>query len=110
MADLTVKALDASTWADFAGLVERNNGVWGGCWCMGFHPEGVGRDKTVEQNRSDGDARALATPGTAVRVAWDRRFDQVLPPTRPPDETPDQATDRPTDAVPTNAGPHEGEA
>ena len=30
------------TWDDFAALVEVNNGVWGGCWCMGFHPEGVG--------------------------------------------------------------------
>jgi GNAT superfamily N-acetyltransferase len=35
----TVKALDRSTWAAFAALVERNNGVFGGCWCMGFHPE-----------------------------------------------------------------------
>jgi GNAT superfamily N-acetyltransferase len=35
----TVKALDQSTWAAFAALVERNNGVFGGCWCMGFHPE-----------------------------------------------------------------------
>ncbi|HEU4566943.1 MAG TPA: GNAT family N-acetyltransferase, partial [Marmoricola sp.] len=26
--------------------------VWGGCWCMGFHPEGVGRDTTAEQNRA----------------------------------------------------------
>ena len=35
----TVKALDESTWATFAALVERNNGIFGGCWCMGFHPE-----------------------------------------------------------------------
>ena len=35
----TVKALDESTWAAFAALVERNNGIFGGCWCMGFHPE-----------------------------------------------------------------------
>jgi GNAT superfamily N-acetyltransferase len=34
-----VKALDESTWAAFAALVERNNGVFGGCWCMGFHPK-----------------------------------------------------------------------
>jgi len=27
-----------TTWPDFAALVEANNGVWGGCWCMGFHP------------------------------------------------------------------------
>jgi GNAT superfamily N-acetyltransferase len=33
----TVKALDESTWAAFAALVERNNGIFGGCWCLGFH-------------------------------------------------------------------------
>lgn len=35
----TVAALDASTWPAFAELVERNNGVHGGCWCIGYHPE-----------------------------------------------------------------------
>src|SRR5713101_7150647 len=47
----TTRPLTAETWGDFAGLVEANNGVWGGCWCMGFHPEGVGKDRTVSQNR-----------------------------------------------------------
>ena len=47
----TVKALDESTWEAFADLVEQNNGVFGGCWCMGFHPEGVGKETTREQNR-----------------------------------------------------------
>jgi GNAT superfamily N-acetyltransferase len=46
----TVKALDQSTWPAFAALVERNNGVFGGCWCMGFHAEGVGKDTTAAQN------------------------------------------------------------
>jgi hypothetical protein len=46
----TVKALDRSTWPAFAALVERNNGVFGGCWCMGFHAEGVGKDTTAAQN------------------------------------------------------------
>ena len=49
-----VKALDESTWAAFAALVERNNGVFGGCWCMGFHPEGltgVGGKATAALNR-----------------------------------------------------------
>jgi ribosomal protein S18 acetylase RimI-like enzyme len=36
-----VKALDGTTWPDFAALVERHNGVWGGCWCLGFHEEGA---------------------------------------------------------------------
>ncbi len=40
---LSVRPLDPSTWDGFAALVERNGGVWGGCWCMGFHPEGLHR-------------------------------------------------------------------
>ena len=36
----TARPLDPDTWEDFARLVEANNGVWGGCWCMGFHTEG----------------------------------------------------------------------
>ena len=35
----TVRALDEATWAAFAALVERNNGIFGGCWCMGFHDD-----------------------------------------------------------------------
>jgi GNAT superfamily N-acetyltransferase len=45
------KLLTPDTWDDFAALVEANNGVWGGCWCMGFHPEGVGAGRTPEGNR-----------------------------------------------------------
>lgn len=33
----TVRSLDTSTWDAFADLVERNNGVYGGCWCIAFH-------------------------------------------------------------------------
>jgi GNAT superfamily N-acetyltransferase len=46
-----VRPLDETTWRAFAALVERNNGIFGGCWCMGFHPEGVGKDTTAELNR-----------------------------------------------------------
>jgi len=35
----TVGTLDATTWDAFAELVERNNGIFGGCWCIGYHPE-----------------------------------------------------------------------
>ncbi len=34
-----IRALDSSTWDTFADLVEANNGIFGGCWCMGFHPK-----------------------------------------------------------------------
>lgn len=39
MPDYQIRPLDASTWEAFAGLVERNGGVYGGCWCIGYHPE-----------------------------------------------------------------------
>ncbi|HLU83129.1 MAG TPA: GNAT family N-acetyltransferase [Trueperaceae bacterium] len=39
MAAFTVGQLDASTWDAFAELVERNGGIFGGCWCIGWHPE-----------------------------------------------------------------------
>jgi GNAT superfamily N-acetyltransferase len=54
---LRVEPLDATTWPDFADLVERHNGVWGGCWCMAFHAEGVGRGRTPAQNRSEKECR-----------------------------------------------------
>jgi ribosomal protein S18 acetylase RimI-like enzyme len=50
----TVKELDVSTWPAFAELVERNNGIFGGCWCVGFHPEGRLRGldrRAVKQER-----------------------------------------------------------
>src|SRR5215207_7704789 len=47
----TIKALDRSTWPAFAALVERNNGIYGGCWCMTFHPEGGDRWAQGEVNR-----------------------------------------------------------
>jgi hypothetical protein len=49
--DLDVKPLEVDTWPAFARLVEDNNGVWGGCWCMGFHVKL--KERTVAQNRAD---------------------------------------------------------
>jgi GNAT superfamily N-acetyltransferase len=43
MIDYQSIPLDATTWPDFARLVEANNGVWGGCWCMWYHEQ----DKSV---------------------------------------------------------------
>jgi GNAT superfamily N-acetyltransferase len=77
MAGFTVKLLDETTWPQFAGLVERHNGVWGGCWCMSFHAEGVGRGKTAAQNRAEkegrvreGRARAALVYDGATCVGW----------------------------------------
>jgi len=37
MGEYEVRALGPDTWAAFAGLAERHNGVFGGCWCTWFH-------------------------------------------------------------------------
>ncbi|CAA9339954.1 MAG: Acetyltransferase, GNAT family [uncultured Microvirga sp.] len=37
MINYRTEPLDATTWPNFARLVEANNGVWGGCWCMWYH-------------------------------------------------------------------------
>jgi len=77
MSDLVVKPLDETTWSDFAQLVEKHNGIWGGCWCMAFHPEGIARTGSASQNRSQKEHRvregrahaALVYDGSAA-VGW----------------------------------------
>ena len=36
---LTSKPLAPGTWPAFARLVEKHNGIFGGCWCISFHLE-----------------------------------------------------------------------
>jgi GNAT superfamily N-acetyltransferase len=67
MARFSVKALDEGTWPDFADLVMRHNGIWGGCWCMSFHPEGL-RGKTAAQNRAEKAGRVRAGRAHAALV------------------------------------------
>jgi hypothetical protein len=60
----TVRPLDENSWPAFARLVEANNGVWGGCWCMGFHAK-LG---TAEQNRAEKHRRVHAGTTHAALV------------------------------------------
>jgi GNAT superfamily N-acetyltransferase len=65
----TVRPLDDSTWSAFAELVERNNGIFGGCWCMGFHDDGsrssaeLNRRRKLERVRSGRAHAALVFAG-----------------------------------------------
>lgn len=52
MADYTVEPLTPDTWEAFADLVEKHNGVWGGCWCLSFHPKSVERGQSLAGNRA----------------------------------------------------------
>ena len=60
-------ALDASTWPAFAALVEANNGVFGGCWCMAFHPDEPYR-QPAEANRRHKEGRVRAGTAHAALV------------------------------------------
>ena len=74
MSDFKVKALSSATWPDFAALVEKHNGVWGGCWCMEFHPEGkersAARREKKEHRVRQGTAHAALVYDGAACVGW----------------------------------------
>jgi Cytidylate kinase-like family len=69
----TVKALDQSTWAAFAALVERNNGIFGGCWCMGFHPKESWTD-VAQKRAAKEQARQRLRAADKARTAYVRRL------------------------------------
>jgi GNAT superfamily N-acetyltransferase len=71
----TSRALDASTWDAFAELVERNNGDFGGCWCIGYHPEcgerGISYRAVKEDRvRTDRAHAALVLDQDGVAQGW----------------------------------------
>jgi len=73
MPDFTVKPLDEITWPDFAQLVEKHHGVWGGCWCMAFHAEGArhSENRSLKETRvREGRAHAALVYDGATAVGW----------------------------------------
>lgn len=79
-----VTTLDASTWDAFAELVERNNGVFGGCWCIGWHPESGQR----VDHREAKHARVLDDAAHAALVLDDDGRAQAWAQWGAPDELP----------------------
>jgi GNAT superfamily N-acetyltransferase len=63
MSEFIVKPLSVETWPAYAELIERHNGVWGGCWCMGFH-EGTPEEEDTSVCKRDRKLRRV-TDGTA---------------------------------------------
>jgi GNAT superfamily N-acetyltransferase len=77
MADYVVRPLGSHTWDGFADMVERHNGVFGGCWCTYFHTMNVDKERTYEANRSlkqrlvdEGRAHAALVYAGDEVVAW----------------------------------------
>jgi hypothetical protein len=72
-----IRELATDTWPDLERVIEKHNGVWGGCWCVAFHlkrseeKQWAGKhralkEKLVRANRSHA---ALVYNGTDV-VGW----------------------------------------
>lgn len=68
MADFMVKQLGPDTWPDYAALIEKHNGVWGGCWCMCFHPWSDRRGSTAAQRRTEKEKRVREGTAHAALV------------------------------------------
>jgi ribosomal protein S18 acetylase RimI-like enzyme len=70
-----IRELNASTWDAFAELVERNNGIFGGCWCIGYHPEcgqtGISHRVVKEERvRTDRAHAALVLDESGAAQGW----------------------------------------
>ena len=74
---LPIVPLRPDTWPLFEGLAGRHNGVFGGCWCIWFHPDGPERGQGSEANRAlkqryveEGRAHAALVVDGDEAVAW----------------------------------------
>jgi len=63
MGDYTVEALAPNTWGAFARMMERHNGVFGGCWCTYFHT--MHNEKTFDADDNRALKRRLVLEGRA---------------------------------------------
>ena len=73
----TVVPLGPDTWDLFEGLAGRHNGVFGGCWCIYFHPDGPERGQGAQANRElkkryveQGKAHAALVVDGDEAIAW----------------------------------------
>src|SRR6187399_2398359 len=77
MSGYMVRALGPDTWDGFAGLAQRHNGVFGGCWCTFFHTMHSEKTFDADDNRSlkrrlveEGRAHAALVYDGDRAVAW----------------------------------------
>ena len=47
-----IRELGIETWPDFVRIMEKHNGVWGGCWCVAFHAKPDRANQTAASNRA----------------------------------------------------------
>ncbi|XAS75638.1 GNAT family N-acetyltransferase [Dermatophilaceae bacterium Sec6.4] len=73
----TITPLSTETWPAFDALVQRHNGIFGGCWCLWFHPDSPERGQSFEGNRAlkktyveRGQAHAALVMHGDEAIAW----------------------------------------
>lgn len=74
---LLARALTPDTWPAFARLVEKHNGIFGGCWCIAFHLEpgegkrGAAAYRAMKEARvRDGRAHAALVFDGPDAIGW----------------------------------------
>ncbi len=74
---LTSRPLSPGTWPAFARLVEKHNGIFGGCWCISFHLGPGDGKRTAADYRAmkearvrDGRAHAALVFDGSNAVGW----------------------------------------
>ncbi len=74
---LEVHRLTPATWPLFEAMVDRHNGIFGGCWCTWFHPDSPDRGPGAEGSRCEkkmyveqGVAHAALLVDGDEAVAW----------------------------------------
>ena len=77
MAEYRIEALTPQTWEAYARLMERHNGVFGGCWCTYFQTMHDDKTFDADDNRSlkqglvdEGRAHAALVLDGTEAVAW----------------------------------------
>ncbi|WP_305788354.1 hypothetical protein [Symbioplanes lichenis] len=76
----TIAPLSIRTWSAFDALVQWHSGIFGGCRCICFHPDGPERGQGAEANRAlkkacfePGKAHAALVMDGAEAIAWRTR-------------------------------------
>jgi ribosomal protein S18 acetylase RimI-like enzyme len=67
-ASLSSRALSPNTWPAFARLVEKHNGIFGGCWCISFHLRPEDGKRTAREYRAMKEARVRKGQAHAALV------------------------------------------
>ncbi|GEK80612.1 GNAT family N-acetyltransferase [Agrococcus baldri] len=75
--DYVIEPLSVRTWDAFAAMVDRHNGIFGGCWCTYFHPECAERQPGAEGSKQmkrqlveAGRAHAALVLAGGEAIAW----------------------------------------